>query len=74
MRMIFRHISWVAIARVNLRAEPFGKILKGGKSDRRTVSQCQHELGKAGTRPMIVAMEKRWKKDYAKEELSGFAK
>lgn len=38
-RMIFRNINWVAIARVNLRAEGFRKILKTEKPNRKTVSQ-----------------------------------
>lgn len=35
MRMIFRNINWVAIARVNLRGKPGWEILKAGKPDRR---------------------------------------
>ena len=37
MRMIFRNINWVAIARVSLKAKRVGEVMKAGEPRRRTV-------------------------------------
>lgn len=37
MRMIFRNINWVAIAKVNLRGQGGWEILKAGKPDGRII-------------------------------------